>query len=176
MNKIFCFLSLCIALFVFLPGCENNINIERETSSGTVTEQATSYALTDESSGGSTADTYTAESKFIIVDEPIYNRVTNQIKKSMIGKYAIPEDPDSYFEFKEDGTFKISINAFDGYAKYDSDDADVFAFYTADCVYISFNLNKGEYTFPGSRLTIEFSSKDEKTFSSDSDYLKYVKQ
>lgn len=99
----------------------------------------------------------------IVVQNPKYNQVTNEIDEKLVGKYIVEDDPEMYFEIKPDGSVEMSINAMSGYAKYYGG-IGVTAFYQYSEEYdlyritLSFTLLSGEHTFPGSYLSFDFIS------------------
>jgi hypothetical protein len=93
-----------------------------------------------------------------VVETPKKNKVTYEIDKKLVGKYAVEDDQEMYFEIKPDGKVEISLNALEGYAKYsDSANIELTAFYTDTIVIINFNLIDGQHTFPANcGLSISF--------------------
>jgi hypothetical protein len=92
-----------------------------------------------------------------VVENPQKNRVTFDIDEKLIGKYAVEDDPDMYFEISPDGQAKISLNALEGYAKYSSVHIQLTAYYSGTSVFINFNLVSGKWTYPDSSgLSVTF--------------------
>lgn len=86
------------------------------------------------------------------------NVITNVVQKELVGKYAVKEDDKTYFEIRKDGTVYISLNAMSGYSVYEN--VTTTAYYSQGFTVLSFTLNSGEATFPGSSLSIDFVSTD----------------
>jgi len=136
-------------MMFFMIGCETPDNHE------TITET--------DPSNVNTPDCISTELYYsvIIVDTPVFCQVTNQIPRSIIGKYTT-ENPDEFFEIRNDGSFTVSLNAMEGYAVYTEKDAYIVAYYEENirCT-ITFILKTGYgYTFPSSSVAIKFQSAD----------------
>ena len=142
MKKI-CFVFVLLLAFN-LVACNNKKN--QNSSSSSIVE-----TTSNETSGGTLY-------KFEIVDKLQENKISNQIPKDMLGKYAVKDDAETSFELKNDGTFIISLDVNEGYAKYDSSTVEIRSYYSKEELIISFNLVKGEHYFPS---TSDISKKSE---------------
>ena len=98
-----------------------------------------------------------------ISDSPPFYTVTNVIDKDLVGKYVAENDPEMYFEIKENGEVEISLTNLEGYIKLNSDDVLLTAYYynpaqVKRCI-LTFHILKGELHFPiGSGMAINFES------------------
>lgn len=107
-------------------------------------------------------------SKREVINTPDYNVITKQIAKSLIGKYVNNEDPNDYFEIKENGEISLVLNACSGYARYTNAELNWFAYYQLNSdgferTIITLILNAGsKYTLPGSSLAITFETTDKR--------------
>jgi hypothetical protein len=105
--------------------------------------------------------TSSAAQKNSIVKNPPQNVITLEISEDLIGKYAVDNDPESYFEIRSDGTIQLSLNALDGYAKYDSKTVTAYLYYSEERTNISFCLTSGSNTMVGGYLSLNFCSTGE---------------
>ena len=103
-----------------------------------------------------------------IVDIPEFGVITNQIPKSLIGRY-VKRDPDEYFEIRNDGTFTFSLRNEDYY--YDEDEMflvyteqeiDLVAYYIQDkYCYLEFQLGVGtKGTFGRDQISYKFFNRE----------------
>ena len=129
-----------------------------------------------------------------VVKNPTRNEGTFEIDERMVGRYAVEDDTEMYFEIKPNGKVEISLNALSGYAKYSSENLLLTAYYTdytvfdttdmlvKDYIIINFNIVSGEDHFPAScGMSISFKGDYECTYFVSETYwanynMKFVRQ
>jgi len=110
----------------------------------------------------------------IVTANPKMNQVTFEIHKELVGKYVVEGNPEMYFEIKPDGKATISLETFEGFARYHSNYFQLTAFYDFefDVVYLNFNLINGKATFPANcGLSVSFKGNTNFTSFISTDYL-----
>ncbi|MCL2108600.1 MAG: hypothetical protein FWH20_04550 [Oscillospiraceae bacterium] len=151
---------ITIAIILISTACTNNTALSDEVAelNNKIEEiRAINSELLDEINNpdqDETADDF--QIKNVVVEKPVQGQVTNEISEKLIGKYSVEKYPDIYFEIREDGTMEISLFTFSGMSVSTEEDVRLIAHYTDIRVRISFVRVRGNYTFPGSFLTLEF--------------------